>query len=60
MAETARDSAESLLTIINDILDFSKVEAGEMSIEPVRFDLRTVVEQVADMLAPAPRRSASP
>jgi PAS domain S-box-containing protein len=27
-ADTARISAESLLTIINDILDFSKIEAG--------------------------------
>src|SRR6185369_11557453 len=28
LAEIARGSGESLLTIVNDILDFSKIEAG--------------------------------
>ena len=27
--ETAKESAEALLTVINDILDFSKIEAGK-------------------------------
>jgi two-component system, sensor histidine kinase and response regulator len=44
-------SADSLLDIINDILDFSKIEAGKLSIEPVSFDLRLAVEEVADLLA---------
>jgi signal transduction histidine kinase len=34
-------SADYLLNIINDILDFSKVEAGMMTIEKARFDLRS-------------------
>jgi CheY-like chemotaxis protein len=51
-AETVRQSANSLLTIINDILDFSKMEAGKMTIEPIRFDLGVVVEEVAELLAP--------
>jgi PAS domain S-box-containing protein len=50
-AETARLSADSLLQIINDILDFSKSEAGRMELEVTSFELRTVVEVVADMLA---------
>lgn len=50
-AETIRASAETLLTIINDILDFSKIEAGKLSIEPVPFDLRQAVEEVAEMVA---------
>ena len=28
--ETARESADSLLTLLNDILDFSKIEAGHL------------------------------
>jgi signal transduction histidine kinase/DNA-binding response OmpR family regulator len=50
-AETARSSAESLLAIINDILDFSKIEAGKLSIEPLPFDLRVAVEEVAELMA---------
>ena len=50
-AETARTSGEALLTVINDILDFSKMEAGRMEIETLAFELRTVVEEAADMLA---------
>ena len=51
-ADTIRYSAESLLTIINDILDFSKMEAGQMAIEPLSFDLREIVEEVGAVLAP--------
>ncbi len=48
----AKSSAESLLTLINDILDFSKIEAGKLSIESIEFDLRSVVEDTASLLAP--------
>jgi signal transduction histidine kinase/CheY-like chemotaxis protein len=49
--DTIRASGDALLTVINDILDFSKIEAGKMTIEHVPFDLRTVMEEVADLLA---------
>ena len=52
-AETISRSAESLLTIINDILDFSKIEAGKLDIEAIDFDLRTVVEDAAELIAPS-------
>jgi two-component system sensor histidine kinase/response regulator len=51
-AETVRKSGEALLTVINDILDFSKMEAGKLHIESFPFDLRQVVEEVNEMLAP--------
>jgi signal transduction histidine kinase len=38
--EMAKSSADSLLTVINDILDFSKVEAGQVDLAPVNFNLR--------------------
>ena len=50
-AQTVRNSGEALLTIINDILDFSKVEAGKLEIEDIEFDVRTVVDDVVDLLA---------
>ena len=50
-AETTRSSAESLLAIVNDILDFSKIEAGQLDLELLDFDLRTMVEDLTDMMA---------
>ncbi|MGH7319947.1 MAG: response regulator [Candidatus Rokuibacteriota bacterium] len=50
-AETVRRCGEALLTIINDILDFSKIEAGRLELESIDFDLRGVVEDVAELLA---------
>ena len=50
-AETVRNSSDALLTIINDILDFSKIEAGKLVIDSAPFDLRRVVEEVAELLA---------
>jgi PAS domain S-box-containing protein len=51
-AETVRKSGDALLTVINDILDFSKIEAGKLLIECSSFDLRKVIEEVHDLLAP--------
>lgn len=51
-AEIVRRSGEGLMTVINDILDFSKLEAGKLSIESAPFDLRQVIEDVNEMLAP--------
>ena len=51
-ADTVRKSGEALLTVINDILDFSKIEASKLVVESFPFDLRMVVEEVDEMLAP--------
>ncbi|MDH3601690.1 MAG: response regulator, partial [Candidatus Tectomicrobia bacterium] len=50
-AETVRQSGEALLTLLNDILDFSKIEAGKLELEIIDFGLRTMVEDVLDLLA---------
>jgi signal transduction histidine kinase/DNA-binding response OmpR family regulator len=50
-AETIKHSADSLLTVINDILDFSKIEAGRIDLEEVEFDLRSVIEEAAEVVA---------
>ena len=49
--ETVQSSGETLLTLINQILDFSKLEAGEVELEILEFDLTACLEEVADLLA---------
>ena len=51
-AETARTSAENLLSLLNDILDFSRGEAGRIQLAPVDFELRQLVREVAALFAP--------
>ena len=49
-AEIVNRSGENLLSLINDILDFSKIEAGRLDMEILDFDLRTTLEDTAEML----------
>ncbi|HKI48699.1 MAG TPA: histidine kinase dimerization/phospho-acceptor domain-containing protein, partial [Desulfobacteria bacterium] len=49
--EMVKMSADSLLGLLNEILDLSKVEAGQMELEEIDFDLRNTLENIAGMLA---------
>ncbi|MET0657832.1 MAG: PAS domain-containing protein [Steroidobacteraceae bacterium] len=49
--QTMRTSGQALLTIINDILDFSKVEAGQLRVERLDFDVRAMLADVVRLLA---------
>ncbi len=51
-AETARRSAESLLTIIDDVLDFSKIEAGRLELEAEAIDLVELTGELRHLLWP--------
>ncbi len=50
-AQIVRTSGEALLGLINDILDFSKIEAGKLDLETLDFDLRTTLEDTAELLS---------
>jgi len=50
-AETIKRSATSLLSLINDILDLSRIEAGKLSVRPVSFSLKTVIDETVSLFA---------
>ena len=45
-----RSNSVSLLDLINDILDLAKVESGHLSFEKVDFDIRDLVDKVAETM----------
>ncbi|TGK36056.1 hybrid sensor histidine kinase/response regulator [Leptospira gomenensis] len=49
---TLSGSAKSLLQIINDILDFSKIEAGKVVLDKEVFSIRSVLDEIHDLLRP--------
>jgi anti-sigma regulatory factor (Ser/Thr protein kinase) len=44
-----RTMARSLLGIINDILDFSKIEAGKMELNPVTFNIWSLLNNIGSV-----------
>lgn len=52
LADTAYRSAESLLGIINNILDFSKIESGKFQLVTSDFNIRALLEETIEMMAP--------
>ena len=47
---TARNSAQALLQILNDVLDLSKVEAAQLTLESIAFQLENLVEDTLESL----------
>src|SRR5579884_1227846 len=48
--EVLRRAGSNLMTLINDILDLSKLEAGKLELERIEFDLKELVNQVAEII----------
>jgi PAS domain S-box-containing protein len=49
--QTIAEASEALLALINSVLDFSKVEAGKLELQLAPFDVETIVEGAADVVA---------
>ena len=49
--EIVQNSSNTLLGIINAILDYSKIEAGQLTLERINFDLRGQIEKTCESLA---------
>lgn len=55
LASGVQIASRALLSVINDVLDFSKIEAGRFDLETLDFDVRSVFDQVASVLAESAR-----
>lgn len=53
--ESVEESGSHLLTLISDLLDMSRIEAGRVSLNPIRLRLRHLIGDIGDMLS-APLR----
>ncbi len=51
MNRTVHKSATNLLEIVNDILDLSKIDAGQVVLEDIGFDLKEIVANVTETMA---------
>jgi signal transduction histidine kinase/DNA-binding response OmpR family regulator len=51
-AKAVKNSGGALLSLIDEILDFSKIEAGRLDIAQHPFDLRTLIEEMVELIAP--------
>jgi signal transduction histidine kinase/CheY-like chemotaxis protein len=50
-------SSNHMLSLVNDILDFSKIEAGKLELDKNVFNVREVVDRVANMFLSQPNRA---
>jgi signal transduction histidine kinase/CheY-like chemotaxis protein len=48
--QTVRRSGDLLLALINDVLDFSKLEARQLMLEEIDFDMEYVINSAAEMI----------
>ena len=55
--ERIRTAGNHLLNLINGILDLSKIEAGKMTVSLDEFDIRALVDEVVDTVAPLIRKN---
>ena len=54
-----RTAGKQLLALINDILDLSKIEAGKVELHYERFDIREMMDEVANIGEPLAAKNAN-
>ena len=54
-----RQAGKQLLTLVDDVLDLSKIEANRMLLDPTRFDLSALLEEVRGTVKPMVDRNGS-
>ncbi|MGE3171206.1 MAG: ATP-binding protein [Planctomycetota bacterium] len=52
LAETAQQSARTLVELLQGILDYSRIDAGKLELETLDFDPVTTLEDAVQLLAP--------
>lgn len=50
--KSVHSAGESLGAILNDILDLARVTTSRLIVEPIPFDLKSMIEETASVLAP--------
>jgi PAS domain S-box-containing protein len=50
--DMVRSSARHLLALVNDVLDISKIEAGQLEVERIAFDIRSSLDKVVALVGP--------
>ncbi|PIA51091.1 hypothetical protein AQUCO_01100132v1 [Aquilegia coerulea] len=48
---TAQGSGRALVSLINEVLDQARIESGKLELEAVRFDLRTILDDVLSLFS---------
>ncbi len=51
LAQTIKVAGDSLLTVVDDVLQYSRTEAGNLDLEEIEFNIRTAIENTADLVA---------
>jgi PAS domain S-box-containing protein len=51
-AKAVKMSGDTLLSLIEEILDFSKIESGRLDLDARPFDLRALIEETVELIAP--------
>lgn len=52
---TIRNASDGLLAVVSDVLDVSKIEAGELQLEALEFDVLALASQTLMMFVPVAR-----